>query len=103
MDWTTLVWAVMPSLIVSVFMACFNRRQKKRDEELDKRAAARKRESLLALDLQMATAKMAFATAVAIKRGKTNGEVEEGIEAYEDARKKYLSFLNEQATDHLAQ
>lgn len=103
MDWTTLVWAVMPSLIVSVFMACFNRRQKKRDAAAVEHAEARKQESLLSLKLQMATAKLAYATAVALKRGRANGEVEEGIEVYEAAKKEYLAFLNEQATDHLAQ
>ena len=38
---------------------------------------------------------------MALKRGKANGEVEEGIVAYEAARKKYLAFLNEQAAEHL--
>ncbi len=49
----------------------------------------------------MATAKLAYATAVALRRGRANGEVEEGVEAYETARKKYLDFLNRQATEYL--
>lgn len=49
----------------------------------------------------MATAKMAFSTAVALKRGYANGEVEEGVEAYENAKKRYVDFLNKQATEHL--
>ena len=93
--------AVLPSLCVSVAMAVFNARQKKREEENKAQAAARRKESLLSLEMQMATAKMSYAVAMAMKRGHANGEVEEAIEAYEEARKKYLAFLNEQAADHL--
>ena len=97
----TLFVALLPSLCVSIVMALFNRRQTKRDKETDARAEARKRESLLALEMQMATAKMSYAVAMALKRGHANGEVEEAVDAYEEARKKYLAFLNEQAADHL--
>ena len=38
---------------------------------------------------------------MAIKRGKPNGEVEEAIEAYEEAKTAYYRFLNEQAKEHL--
>lgn len=95
------IWAVAPSLLVGVVMALFNRRQRHRDAQMDQRAAARKQETLLALDLQMATAKLAFANAMAIKRGKPNGEIEEGVEAFEAAKKRYLAFLNDQAASHL--
>ena len=49
----------------------------------------------------MATAKLAYANAMAIKRGKPNGEIEDGITAYEAARKAYLAFLNKTATESL--
>ena len=68
----------------------------------EKRAAARQKESLLALELNMSTAKLAYATAVALRRGHANGEVEEGIRAYNEAKKKYVDFLNAQASEHLA-
>ena len=93
--------SIIPSIAGGVFMAYFNHSQKERDKTADRRAEARKKESLLSLELQMATAKMAFATAVAIKRGVANGEVEEGIVSFNEAKGKYYSFLNEQATEHL--
>ena len=74
----SLIYAIAPSLLVGVIMALFNRRQRHRDAQMDARSEARKRETLLALDLQMATAKLSFATAMAIKRGNPNGEIEEG-------------------------
>lgn len=98
----TIIAAVLPSLVVSIFMVYFNRRQSKRDKDIDERATIRQQESLLSLELQMATAKMSFATAIALKRGYANGEVEDGIKAYEAAKKKYLDFLNQQATTRIA-
>ena len=97
----SLIYAIAPSLLVGVIMALFNRRQRHRDAQMDARSEARKRETLLALDLQMATAKLSFATAMAIKRGQPNGEIEEGVEAFEAAKKRYLAFLNDQAARHL--
>lgn len=101
-DWiTTAVAAAVPSVLCGLFMAWVNRQQKRRSENEDRHLRAQKEESLLHLDLMMATAKLAYATAVAIRRGRANGEVEEGIAAYEAARKKYIAFLNEQATEYL--
>ena len=101
----TLFQSVFPSLLVSVLMLIINSRQKRRENERDRRqeklVAARNRESVLHLNLQMATAKLAYANAMAIKRGKPNGEIEEGIAAYETAKKEYINFLNQQATESL--
>ena len=101
----TLFQSVFPSLLVSVLMLIINSRQKRRENERDRRqeklVAARNRESVLHLNLQMATAKLAYANAMAIKRGKPNGEIEEGIAAYETAKKEYVNFLNQQATESL--
>ena len=97
----TIIIAALPSLLVGVMLAVFNRRQAKRDKDVDRRAEARKQESLLSMKMLMASAKLSYAVAMAIKRGRPNGEVEEGVDAYEDARRDYLNFLNAQATDHL--
>lgn len=98
---TAAIGAAIPSILCGLFMAWFNRSQRRKDAQIERRAEARRKEGLLSLELQMATAKLSFATAVAVKRGRANGEVEEGITAYEAARKKYLAFLNEQAAEHL--
>ena len=101
-DWVTAaISAAIPSVLCGVFLAWFNRKQNRMDALMERRAEARRREGLLSLELQMAPAKLSYATAMALKRGKANGEVEEGIVAYEAARKTYLAFLNEQAAEHL--
>ncbi|MBQ4047312.1 MAG: hypothetical protein IJC93_02960 [Clostridia bacterium] len=102
-DWITpLLSAMIPSLVCGILLALFGRRQSRKDAAVEQRAAARKKESLLSLEMNMASAKLSYAIAMAIKRGTPNGEVEEGVEAYEAAKHKYLTFLNEQATAHLA-
>lgn len=92
---------ILPSLTVGVLMAVFNRSQAKRDETERKITEEQRRESVLHLELIMATAKLSYAVAMAIKRGTANGEVEEGIEAYEKAKKRYDAFLKEIAAEHL--
>ena len=93
---------LLPAIISAVVAFYVQRRQKKRDKDMERHAEARKREAHLSLEMQMATAKLAYAVAMAVKRGTPNGEVEEGIEAYNAAKKNYLEFINEQAAEHIS-
>lgn len=43
-------------------------------------------------DVNYATMELAYATAMAVKRGKANGEVENAVKAYEDAKEKRDKF-----------
>lgn len=96
-----IIYAILPSLFVGVVLAVFNRRQKIRDEAHAEEIKAKRKESELSLKLLFAVAKLSYAVAMAYKRGQPNGEVEEGIEAYEDAKRAYTNFLNEQANNYL--
>ncbi len=93
--------SVIQTVTVSLIVFFMQRKQKLRDDAAEKRADARKKESLLALDMNMANAKLSYAVAMAVKRGKANGEIEEGVAAYGDAKKRYTDFLNEQALNSL--
>ena len=95
------ILGLLPSVITGIIGLYIQRRQKKRDKAVEKQEEARERESLLNLDLTMAGAKLSYACAMAMKRGEPNGEVEEGVEAYETAKTAYYRFLNEQAAEHL--
>ena len=92
---------LLPSVIAGAVAFYIQRAQKKRDERLENSAKARKDEALLSLDLIMASAKLSYASAMAIKRGYANGEVEEAIKNYEDVNKKYIEFLKEQTSEHI--
>lgn len=93
--------SIAASFFVAAAVFYMQRRQKRSDLAEKRHADARKEESLLSLELNMANSKLSYAVAMAIKRGRANGEVEEAILAYEAAKKKYYSFLNRQAVDHL--
>lgn len=95
------VLGLLPSLVTGAIGFYIQRAQKRRDKDMEEKAEARRREYLLMMELEMATAKLSYAVACAIKRGTPNGEVEDGIEAYEAASEKYATFLKEQAIEHL--
>lgn len=92
---------LLPTLITGVVLYMVQRKIRIRDEAAEERAATRKRESLLQLKMLMASNKLSFAVAMAVKRGKPNGEVEDAIDIYNEAKDEYYAFLNEQAAEHL--
>lgn len=89
--------AVLQAIVVWIAVSKIGKYSKK----LDERADARKEDNLLSLELNMATAKLSYAVALALKRGVANGEIEEGVDAFEAAKDRYQRFLNNQALDHL--
>ena len=93
---TRFLWSILPSILCGVVMFYFQRGQKARDEKEEKRHALREKESLLQLKMELANGKMSYAVAMALKRGEANGEVEEGISAYNEALAAYNNFVNEQ-------
>lgn len=93
------------SAIVCAFVANQNRKREKADaeraERAEHRAAIRMRESHLHLRMLAADTALTIGIAYALKRGKANGELEEGLRAVEQARKEYDDFLREIASEHL--
>lgn len=85
----SVVQAALPSLLVSVVMAVFGRKQKKRDAATREREAERLEAENVQVSLLVASAKLSYALAVAIKRGAPNGEVEDGLEQYREAMKAF--------------
>ena len=84
-----IVQAALPSLLVSVVMAVFGRKQKKRDAATREREAARLEAENVQVSLLVASAKLSYALAMAVKRGAPNGEVEDGVEQYREAMKAF--------------
>lgn len=76
-------------------------RSSKNQKRADKRAELRASESRLMLDMINANSKLTIGTAVAIKNGKSNGEIEKGLQAVKECEDKYEKFLQEIAIQHL--
>ena len=101
MDWLSFFIGLIPSIIAGITVFYGSRLQHRWDEAVTKIAQARKCEALLSLEMQMSSNKLAYACAMALKRGEANGEVEDGIRSYEASKEKYTQFMAKQATEHI--
>lgn len=81
--------------MVLFFLQRFFKNKAKLDEERD---AAKRRENLLILKSIDAVGKLTYADSIAIRDGKTNGEMKEAVAAYKKADKELYDFLLEQST-----
>ena len=93
-----LFFSILPSLIVSVTMVFFNKNVKKKEEYRESLSEAKIESDHLQLNLNIATAKLSYAVAMAIKRGTPNGEIEEAIEKYSLAMKEFEMFERKQVS-----
>lgn len=82
--------------MVLFFLQHFFKKKAKKDEERD---AAKAKENLLILKSIDAVGKLTYADAIAIRDGKTNGEMKAAIEAYKKADEEMYEFLLEQTTN----
>ena len=80
--------------MVLFFLQKFFKNKTKRDEERD---AAKAKENMLMLKIIDAVGKLTYADAIAIRDGKTNGEMKTAVEAYKQADKELYEFLVEQS------
>ena len=83
--------------MVLFFLQRFFKKKTKKDEERD---AAKAKENILILKSIDAVGKLTYANAIAIRDGKTNGEMKAAIEAYKKADEEMYEFLLEQTTKH---
>lgn len=92
----TIIMAILPSLTVGILLAIFNRKQQKKSSEIEEEKEARLESEYLQLNLTVATAQLSYAVAMAVKRGEPNGEIEEGIKAYDKAIRDFRKFEKKQ-------
>lgn len=80
--------------VLTGLIVWFIERHKTKEDELKEEAEE------VNADVNFATMQLAYATAMAVKRGKANGEVEEAIEEYNKAKEKRDKF-NEKVRNKL--
>ena len=96
-DWILLVLeAIVPGIIVGIVLAYWNSKQNKKDSILSEKEKNARRKDALMLSLLVATAELAYATTMALKRGHVNGEVEVAEKRYNKAMEKFREFEREQ-------
>lgn len=77
------------------------KKQQLLDDQRDLRDKRRFEEAKLSLQMQEANNQLTVGIAYALKRGRCNGEVEEGLKAMDKANKEYLKFLSDIAIDEI--
>lgn len=80
--------------IVSAYIAVSTKRQNKK---IDERAERRAKESRLSMDLMYASCALSLTTAKKLANMHTNGDVEEAMDAAENAQKAYINFVRDEA------
>lgn len=81
--------------MVLFFLQGFFKKKAKKDEERD---AIKAKENALILKSIDAVGKLTYANAIAIRDGKTNGEMHEAMETYNKANEEMYEYLIEQST-----
>ena len=85
------------SLIISGLIIYFLKRYFDKKEAKDnKKEELKKKESILILKSIDAIGKLTYANSIAVRDGKTNGELKEGLKAYNDVKKDMYEYLLEQ-------
>lgn len=70
-------------------------------QQAEERARIRAMESRLSMDMMYSTAKLCVGTALAVKRGKANGELDDGLDMVERSTEQYEKFLRDVASDRI--
>ena len=93
---TEALGAIAPGIITGIVLAFWNRREKRREEQTSGQEADRVESEIMRIDLEVATAQLSYAVAMAVKRGTPNGEMETAIAVYERAMDKFRKFERKQ-------
>ena len=92
----SVLWASLPGIvsgvIVGVMLGVWEFQQKRRTADARREAKQRVRSEQVRISLLVAAAKLSYAVAAAIKRGSPNGEIEEGVKAYNAAMREFQDF-----------
>ena len=105
---TPLLSPILTALIVFFFQRQYISYEERRDaqykkdqEERDKKAEARKKESIITLNMIRAVGKMSHATTMALrKQNISSDEIDAAIKDYEMVNQALSEFLQLQAADH---
>ena len=97
-DAVTIISCIMSALGVGAIVSgVISRRLIKAEKAAEEKEQARTEEMILLLTGVKAAGALSYATAIAIKRGHANGEVEQGVEEYKKWEKELDTFLIQQS------
>lgn len=77
---------LLPAIITGLFLFYWQRAQKKHDDNKADKERLKEQGEVVQYEMVEAAMELSYATAMAWKNGKPNGEVEAGIEFYNKAK-----------------
>jgi hypothetical protein len=96
MNVIAIVLSIVGSVVSGAALFFLSRYFKKRDERDEKRDKAKAQENVLILKSINAVGKLTVANAIAIRDGKTNGELKDALTLYEQTENELFNYLLEQ-------
>jgi Mn2+/Fe2+ NRAMP family transporter len=91
-----IVISILGSIVSGMVLFFLQRYLKKSEHREEERNKARSKENVLILKSIDAIGKLTYADAIAIRDGKTNGEMKAAIEEYNEVKEDMYNYLLEQ-------
>ena len=93
---TATVISIVCSVISGMTLFFLQRFFKKKEEQDKQKEDARRKENILILKSIDAIGKLTYANAIAIRDGRTNGELKDALKDYHNVRDELYDYLLEQ-------
>ena len=93
---TATIISIVCSVISGMTLFFLQRFFKKKEDEDKKKEEARRKENILILKSIDAIGKLTYANAIAIRDGRTNGELKDALKDYHNVRDELYDYLLEQ-------
>ena len=93
--------AIVPGIIVGIVLAVWNKQQKKHIDHQKEIEQEQYDKDMVKINLELASAQLAYAVAMAYKRGTPNGEMEVAIHQYEKAMANFRNFERKQMVKNI--
>ncbi|MBS6464383.1 MAG: hypothetical protein KH436_05570 [Firmicutes bacterium] len=96
MDLISIIISIGASVISGMALFFLQRYFKKKEKREAERDRVRRRENVLLMKSLDAVGKLTYANAIAIRDGKTNGEMHEAMESYNESKDEMYDYILEQ-------
>lgn len=96
MDALAIIFSLVSSIVSGMVLFFLKRYFEKKEKEDEEKAKARAKENILILKSIDAVGKLTYANSIAIRDGKTNGEMKSAISTYSEVTNELYDYLLEQ-------
>ncbi len=96
MDALAIIFSLVSSIVSGMVLFFLKRYFEKKEKDDEEKAKARAKENILILKSIDAVGKLTYANSIAIRDGKTNGEMKSAISAYSEVTTELYDYLLEQ-------